>query len=213
MATFNKPWLAHYDDGVPLEIDIPELSLVDLFRDAVEEYGESIFTIYEGNELTYRQVDDPSDRVARFLLAQGLKKGDRVGILLPNTPAFVVSYYGILKAGGVVMALNPAYRSAEVKNQASESGIRFLILPTLTYEAIKPIQSETQIERVVIVGEEPGVSAPEDFTWEKMLLDFKDGDPADVPIKPDDPAVFQYSGGTIGTPKCVIGLHRNLDVI
>ncbi len=72
--------------------------------------------------MTYNTVDDLSDRMARFLLSQGLQKGDRVGIFLPNTPEFVISYYGTLKAGGVVMAINPAFRPSELKRQAAESG-------------------------------------------------------------------------------------------
>ena len=104
----NKPWLCHYDEGVPAEIDLPPLSLVDVFRNAVRDYGDATCLIYKDVSLTYKDVDELSDRIARFLLKQGLAKGERVGIFLPNTPEFVISYYGILKAGGVVMAINPA---------------------------------------------------------------------------------------------------------
>jgi len=129
MKRTDKPWISRYDEGVPAEIDIPDLTLVDLFRQAVKSRGDSTCIIYDAEEMTYQQVDDFSDRVARFLLANGLKKGERVGLLLPNTPAFVLSYYGILKAGGIVMALNPAYRPVEIERLASESGMRILILP------------------------------------------------------------------------------------
>lgn len=206
----NKPWLKHYDPGVPAEIEIPEISLVDLLDRAVQKYGDEICTIYAGEALTYKEVDERANRLARFLLDQGLQKGDRVGILLPNIPEFVISYYGILKAGGVVMALNPAYRQPEVKAQAEESGIRFLILPGFLYENIKPIQGETHIERLIVVGEEPIDMATEDLSCAQLLGEYGDGSPVDVPILPDDPAVFQYSGGTTGIPKCAIGLHRNL---
>lgn len=210
MMTLNKPWLNHYDAKVPVEIDIPDITLVDLFRQAVQDHGDLVCTIYGKDVRTYRQIDDLSNRVARFLLAKGIRKGERVGILLPNTPAFVCSYYGILKAGGVVMALNPAYRPTEVEKVASESGIRILILPDLLYEEIKIIQSKTTIESMVVVGGDMQNMAAEDISWDELIQNHASGDPVNIDVYPDDPAVFQYSGGTTGTPKCAIGLHRNL---
>lgn len=206
----KKPWLAQYDQGVPAEIDIPDQTLVDLLRIAVQNSSESICTIYQGETLTYQTIDDLSDRFARYLLSQGIQKGDRVGILLPNSPSFVISYYGILKAGGIVMALNPAYRPAEVKAQAIESGIRILILPEKVYPTIKSTMSTTQLYSFVVVGEISKALPPGDIAWDVMLALYAEGDPVEVRINPDDPAVFQYSGGTTGIPKCAIGLHRNL---
>ncbi len=205
-----KPWLSSYDEGVPVEIELPKISLVDLLREAVRDYGTAPCTICGDESLTYHQIDELSDGVARYLLNQGLQKGDRVGILLPNIPTFVASYYGILKAGGVVMALNPAYRPAEVANLAAESGIRWLILPDKVYESIKSIQNQTHIEAMVVVGTEPQTLAPGDISWKELLEAHIVGDAVKIAISPDDPAVFQYSGGTTGTPKCAIGLHRNL---
>lgn len=210
MTKINKPWLSWYDEGVPAEIDIPDLTLVDLFREAVSTHGDSTCTIYNRESLTYRQIDDLSDRAARFLLENGLQRGDRVGILLSNTPAFVISYFGILKAGGVVMALNPAYRRGEVQQLASESGIRFLILQDTVYKEIKPIQSTTSVERMVVDGTDVSVEDTDDLSWTDMLERYSVGKTPDISIMPDDPAVFQYSGGTTGTPKCAVGMHRNL---
>ena len=205
-----KPWLSQYDEGVPAQIDIPEISLVDLLRKTVEDSGESTCTIFEGDSLTYQAVDDLSDRVARYLLAQGLAKGDRVGILLPNSPAFVISFYGILKAGGVVMALNPAYRPAEVETQAVESGIQFLILSEEIYPSIKPIESKTELKAMVVVGGNGVGLSMGDISWQVLFETYAEGESVEVDVSPDDPAVFQYSGGTTGAPKCAIGLHRNL---
>jgi long-chain acyl-CoA synthetase len=206
----NKPWLNQYDAGVPAEMQIPDISLVALFKTAVREFGNATCTIYEDKMLTYNQVDDLSDRVARYLLAQGIGKGDRIGIMLPNSPAFVISFYGILKAGGVVMALNPAFRPAEIEKQAVESGIRILILSDGFLSAVKSVAPETDLVSLVVVdGDRPALSG-DDTTWEDLLADYIAGDPVGVDVSPDDPAVFQYSGGTTGTPKCAIGLHRNL---
>jgi long-chain acyl-CoA synthetase len=138
MSITNKPWLAHYDQGVPPGIDIPDISLVDLLEEAVEAYGNAACLTYAGRSMTYKQVSDQVRQIAAFFLEQGLKKGERVGIFLPNTPEFVISYYGILKAGGVVMALNPSYRTPELRAQAVDSDIQFLILPGFSYETVKP---------------------------------------------------------------------------
>ena len=111
MVEKMKPWLSHYDEGVPAKIDLPDVSLVDVFKDAVDRYRDATCLIFHDESITYSMVNDLSDRMARHLLKQGLRKGERVGIFLPNTPEFVISYYGILKAGGVVMAINPAFLS------------------------------------------------------------------------------------------------------
>jgi long-chain acyl-CoA synthetase len=210
MAFKNKPWLSHYDQGVPQEIVIPNISLVALFKSSVRNSSKSTCIIYQGRSFTYQEVDELSDRVARYLIKRGLKKGDRVGILLPNTPAFVISYYGILKAGGVVMAINPAFRPAEVEGQALESGIRFLILPDSVYHALSPLKEKTHLESMVVVGDQPADLQPGDLSWEAILEEYQEGEPPEIAVSPDDPAVFQYSGGTTGTSKCAIGLHRNL---
>jgi len=210
MNSHNRPWHAHYDEGVPNDIEIPEISLVDLFRRSALKYSDSECTIFNGEKLSYQQVDGLSDRIARFLVDQGISRGDRVGIYLPNSPEFVISYYGILKAGGVVMALNPAFKPAEVKKIAGESGVRFVILPAASYQTLKSIQSETQIERFILIGNSSTQTDESDLEWEQILDVYREGGPVEVKVSPDDPAVFQYSGGTTGTPKCAIGLHRNL---
>ncbi len=210
MRKTNKPWLKQYDQGVPAEIVIPDLTLVDLFKDAVATHSSSTCIITNQEKLSYLQIDDYSDRIARFLLEKGFKKGDRVGVLLLNSPAFVISYFGILKAGGVVMALNPAYRPNEIRKLAVESGIRILILQESAYQEIKPVQTETFIEMMVVVGRKSVHPNSDDLSWRDLLQRYSDGDPIETIVKHDDPAVFQYSGGTTGTPKCAIGLHRNL---
>ena len=206
----NKPWLAHYDEGVPKEINIPEISLIELFQMAVEEYEDEICTIFEDEYHTYKEIDHFSDCVCRYLLENGLEKGDRVGILLPNTTEFVISYYGILKAGGVVMALNPAYRVLEIESLAKESAIRFLVMPSNRYEEITTLQQRTAIESLIIVGSDASIGSKNEILWDQVLDEYGKQEKPQVDVSPGDPAIFQYSGGTTGTPKCAIGLHRNL---
>lgn len=210
MSEALKPWLRYYDPGVPEEINLPEISLVDILRNAATQYGEDICLICRDESLTYEEVHDLSGRVAKFFISQGLKKGERVGIFLPNSIEFVISYYGILKAGGVVMAVNPSFRPAELQTQAVESGIRFLILPEGAYHEIKAVQKETPIERLIVVGRGNEDIEADDLTWEGLMTKIANGPDVNIAVNPDDPAVFQYSGGTTGTPKCAVGSHRNL---
>jgi long-chain acyl-CoA synthetase len=205
-----KPWLSHYDPGVPSEIDIPKQSLVDLLQDAVKEFAPETCVIYEDQKWTYQEINEHSRKVAEYLQSKGLKKGDRVGILLGNTPEFVISYYGILKAGGVVMALNPAYRAAEIEKIALESDVRIVILGASNYAIGKEIQGNSGIESFIVVGEIEDALQSQDINWQDLLNGSGKKDLIPVDVFPDDPAVFQYSGGTTGTPKCAIGLHRNL---
>ncbi|QRN83908.1 long-chain fatty acid--CoA ligase [Chloroflexota bacterium] len=206
----DRPWLAHYDEGVPESIDVPEITLVDLLTQSVERFGSSTCIIHNGKEWTYDELDRESNQFAHVLLAQGLQKGERVGLFLPNTAEFVVGYYGILKAGGVVMALNPAYTPSEVQKLAEESGIRFLMLPAQSYPKLEPLRQATPIERFIVVDDASVNLVTGDISWAKVLESENPEAVTGVQIGPDDPAVFQYSGGTTGTPKCAVGLHRNL---
>ena len=205
-----KPWLVNYDSGVPAEIQIPYITLNELLRQSVEKNGERICIIAKGESLTYNELDDLSDRVAQYLISIGIKSGDRVGIMQPNTPQFVIGYYGILKAGGVVMAINPAFRPEEVQKLLIEGGVKALILPASLVEAVRTFQTQTLVRSLVVVGEELSSLPSEDVYWDEMLELFSAEDPVNQDVKPDDPAVYQYTGGTTGTPKCAIGRHYNL---
>lgn len=206
----TKPWINHYDPGVPAEIDIPEISLVDLFENAVRHYGDSICIIDGDKTLTYAQVDALSDRIALFLHSQGIQKGDRVGLLLPNTAEFVIGYLAILKIGAVVMAMNPAYRPAEIAQLADESGLKVLVIPAEQYDSIKTYSVLVDSASLLVVGDWEDQGDSQAVAWNAVLKDFSEGEKIFADVQPEDAAVFQYSGGTTGTPKCAIGLHRNL---
>ena len=210
MTNQNKPWLMHYDVGVPAELDLPDITLIDLLNQSVSLFGESTCIISGGEGHTYRQLRDLSDQIAQHLVSQGIRKGDRVGLLLPNIPAFVIGYFGILKAGAVVMALNPAFHIAEITSILAESEARIVILPENLYRDIKPLQKKLKIESFIVVNLAEARVAGDDISWEDLFRQIAGRGAVQVKVRGDDPAVFQYSGGTTGSPKCAIGLHRNL---
>ena len=227
----ERPWFKNYDKGVPQHIDYPEIPLHQLLEDAARTYPDAPCTIFKGASISYKEMDEITDRLAAGLADLGVRKGDRVGIFMPNTPQFVMAYFGILKAGGVVVASNFMYGPREIEHQANDSGMEVVIVMTNFYNKIKEVQDKTKIRSLVVTNiketlpsllsflftltkEKKGgfrVDLTEGDVWMKDLIEgHTPEDRPTVDIGPDDTAIFQYSGGTTGVPKAAIAMHRNL---
>lgn len=227
----QKPWLKHYDEGVPYHIDYPSIPLFALLEEAAQEYPEAPCTIFKGARISYREMNELADRLAGGLAELGVKKGDRVGIFIPNTPQFVIAYFAILKVGGVVVATNPLYSAREVEHQVNDAGIETMIVMSNFYNLVKQVQPKTKLRTLVVTNikealppilsflftltqeKQSGfrVQLAEGDVWFQDLIDrHQVEDRPKVDIRPDDVALFQYSGGTTGIPKGAIALHRNL---
>jgi long-chain acyl-CoA synthetase len=229
----NKPWLAHYDKGVPHTIEFPKAPLFHFLEESARKYPNRACTIFKGAVITYHEMNAITDRVAAALVDMGVKKGDRVGIFMPNTPQFVMAYYGILKAGGVVVATNPLYTAPEIEHQASDAGIEVMFVMTNFYNTIKKAQPNTKIKKLIVTNlketlppvmrllftlarEKKGGFRIEgglkegDVWFQDVLAKYKDAARPAVQIDPDDTALFQYSGGTTGVSKAAVAMHRNV---
>ena len=227
----ERPWFKNYDKGVPQHIDYPEIPLYQLLEDTARNYPDAPCTIFKGASISYKEIDEITDRLAAGLADLGVKKGDRVGIFMPNTPQFVMAYFGILKAGGVAVASNFMYGPREIEHQANDSGMEVMIVMTNFYNKIKEVQDKTKIRTLVVTNIKESLPSLLSFlftlTKEKkggFRVDLAEGDvwmkdlieghtPEDRPkvdVGPDDTAIFQYSGGTTGVPKAAIAMHRNL---
>jgi long-chain acyl-CoA synthetase len=222
----EKPWLKHYDPGVPEHLVYPSVPLYRFLEQAAEQYPEQICTRLEEAVVTYQQMEALTTRLAGGLVRWGVKPGERIGILLPNLPQFVAAFYAILKAGGVVVAINPSYKAREVESQINDSGVKALVVLDSAYDMMQPLVRRTSLERVLVTREEDARLVGEEFLKPNSDLNrprLADGDmyldqltrPAlgDIhlpPIGPEDNAIFQFTGGTTGIPKGAIGLHRNL---
>ena len=206
----KQPWLAYYDIGVPQHIDYPEKTLVNLFEDTAAVFPNKTCTIYDDNKLTYSRISVLSDKISNYLLNSGVRKGERVGILLPNIPEFIIAYYGILKVGGVVLALNPSSNHNELIQQINEVNVKRLFLEQKKYPSIVGDIEQTSIEGLIVAGDTTEKLRKNDI-YVKTIFKSKYNTPVikDI-VSPDDAAIFQYSGGTTGLPKCAIGTHRNL---
>lgn len=229
----DKPWLKHYDAHVPPQIDIPVHPLPDFLRRSAEKYPNHTAIIFKGNRISYKQLNELSDAVAASLYARGFKKGDRAVVYMPNSPQFIISYYGILKAGGIVIATNPLYTERELKHQLHDCGAETVFVMSLFYDLLKTVQrsGETNVKNVIVANIKtylpPHLRMLFTVAKERQeghKVDLRDGDTtlADfltvgkrspkptVELTADDMALLQYTGGTTGLSKGAIALHRNM---
>lgn len=229
----SKLWQRKYDKGVPATIEYPKAPLFHFLEDAAQKYPDRACTIFKGAVVTYKEMNAITDSIAAALADMGVKKGDRVGMFMPNTPQFVMAYFGILKAGGVVVATNPLYTAPEIEHQASDAGIEVMFVMTNFYKTIKKAQPNTKIKKLIVTNlketlppvlrvlftlakEKKGGfriegELGEGEIWMKDLLSKYKGAPRPaLEIGPDDTAMFQYSGGTTGVSKGAVALHRNV---
>ena len=159
----EKPWLSHYEEGVPAEVEIPDYPVTQNLINSAEKYPNNTATIFGnvveplGNALmdanmNYRSLLDLTYRFAAALQKSGVKKGDRVALYLPNCPQFVIAYYATLMAGGIVVPCNPAYVAREIKHQLNDSGAETIIVLSLMYPNVKKIRAETALKQVIVAN-------------------------------------------------------------
>lgn len=231
MNTTNKPaqpWLNSYDDEVNQHLSYPKLALHDLLDQSVNHHPNSTALIFRDKKIDYKDLWEYVCNFASGLVDLGIKKGDRVGLAVVNSPTFVIAFYGILKAGGVVVAINPIYKGSEFTFILDNSQIEAVICQDENFQLINGLQLVKKLrvvikssinldaERLALHKSSNGTSTlGDDQNHEEIYfinLALRKSERAVFPaIDPEkDAAVFQYSGGTTGTPKAAIGLHRNL---
>ena len=213
-----RPWRSHFDYWVRSELNYPRRSLIDILRVAAADVPDRPATVFYGAQLTYAEVKDRADRLATALARYGIKKGDRVGIMLPNCPQYLIAVFGILRLGAVVVNINPLYTPREVGVVAQDSAMRMLIvLDVLAHNALS-IREQTSLERIIITmgGEYTSAAAdcPPLAGTERLadlLASVTEPDLPRVDIDAEnDVAVLQYTGGTTGTPKGAMLTHYNI---
>jgi long-chain acyl-CoA synthetase len=227
----TRPWLKHYDKGVPETINYPPVPIFHFLEESAKKYPDQPCTIFKGAKITFREMDAITDQLAAALAGMGLKKGDRVGIFIPNTPQFVMVYFGILKAGGVVVAIDSRYTAPEIVHQANDAGVEIMFVMSNFYKTMKVAQPETKIKTLIVTNIKetlpPVLRALFTLAKEKkdgfrveletgdlwlpeLLAKYKPEDRPKLDISADDIALFQYSGGTTGVSKAAMAMHRNL---
>ena len=213
----DRPWLNHYDYWVPRHMTYPQRPLCDILDTVAIDLPERPATVFLGAVLTFRELKQRSDRLATALARLGIERGDRVGIMLPNCPQYVITTFAILRHGAIVVNINPTYTARELLTVAADSGIRFLVTLDILAPLALGIRTETSIERVIVTSlaeysERSGPAPDVDGTVSLAALidDVPTADVITCPARGDDVAVLQYTGGTTGTPKGAMLTHANI---
>ncbi|WP_214763770.1 AMP-binding protein [Exiguobacterium sp. s141] len=224
----NKPWLQDYPVDMPETIDYEVKPLYEALSRAASDYPDRTAVSFIGKELTFAEVDDAAKRLATMLQSKGLQKGDRVSLMLPNCPQYVISFYAVLYAGGTVVQTNPLYTEHELENLITDSGANILITLDLLYPKSLRVKQKTDIKTIITTSIADYLPFPKnklypikvkrenniviDTTGSVAFKDYKNFGPI-TPIAIDpkaDVAVLQYTGGTTGLPKGVMLSHFNL---
>ncbi|MBN1376273.1 MAG: AMP-binding protein [Dehalococcoidia bacterium] len=227
----DYPWFEHYDAGVPHTLEpYPDKTLFDDVADVARERPSHRMVWFKGRWMSYSEIDRLSDAMASGLAANGVKKGDRVAMLMPNSPNIVISQLAIWKAGGIAVPVNPLYSEAELEYALKECGAEVAVVLTAFYSIVKKIQPRTPLRLLVATGVKEYLS-PFMKTMFSLLMEKKQGQylekveqgdiwlqdlmkkhagdkRPDVKVSGDDTGLLLFSGGTTGLPKGVMLSHK-----
>ncbi|MFZ5590719.1 MAG: AMP-binding protein, partial [Bacillota bacterium] len=210
---FPRPYLKIYQDaGVEWDLKIEPRTLQSLLFESARKHPAKTALIFYGHQISYAQLAGAVQRAASVLYEMGLRKGDRLALMLPNCPDFIIAYYAVLSLGGIVVNTNPMYVEREIEHQVNDSGARMIITLQDLYFRVKNIRPHTPLEKVMLTGfSGKPASLPDDTLW---FPDFYAQDrpaPPAVEINPvEDIALLQYTGGTTGVSKGAMLTHYNL---
>jgi len=227
----NKPWHRHYDEGVlPTLQPYPRATLMDVVKETARDNPQHPALIFKGTTMSYGLMDTLSDAFASFLVDQGIKKGDRIALLLVNSPQAIITQLGIWKAGAIAVPLNPLYTRQELEHALTESGAKVAVVLTPFYNKVKSIQPHLSPGLVIATNIKEYLPFPtrllftlakEKREGHRISLEGKDmklkeilarhrGSSPNMAVYPEDPSLLLFTGGTTGIPKGALSNHRGL---
>jgi long-chain acyl-CoA synthetase len=236
----EKPWLKQYDEGMPVTIDYPRIPVDRLLADAAAKHPERPATIFGAMvgsrlmdaKLTYSQLDDAVNRLAAGLQQLGVKDGERVVIMLPNCPQFVIAAYATWRIGGIVVCCNPLYVAREIEHLVNDSGAETFVVMSQLYERVSSTRANTGLKRILVTnikeyfpgllrflftltkekkdGHKVDFSGDAETYWFQEIMRGSPARPTPVDIDPGKVSTLIYTGGTTGGPKGAQLTHRNL---
>ncbi|HET6370164.1 MAG TPA: long-chain fatty acid--CoA ligase, partial [Nitrospiria bacterium] len=227
----HRPWLKCYESGISESLDYPDHPLTTFLKKSSERYPDFPAMIFYGKGVTFHELEEMTDRFAAGLSRLGVKKGDRVAIMLPNIPQCVIAFYGALKVGAVLVMTNPLYVERELEFQLNDSGAETLITLDLFHPMVQKIRQKSPLMRIIVTRVNAylptvlkllyPIKAKLKKEWNPIefkppfhrFSDLAQEDPSGFVSSPssyDEVALLQYTGGTTGTPKGVMLTQRNL---
>ncbi len=220
MTVKERLWYKDYPEAVPQSLEYPDQPLPNFLKKSAEEYPEREAIYFMGKRITYRELMDDVHRMARALKELGVKQGERVSIMLANSPQAVISYYAVLMIGGVVVQTNPMYKERELEHLLVDSGAETIICLDLVYQQLEKVKPRKPLKRVIVTSIKDYLPFPKNWLYPlKLKMDgikpqipYGDGvfafpvimkkalpDPVEIEIASmDEVALLQYTGGTTG---------------
>jgi long-chain acyl-CoA synthetase len=229
----DRPWIRSYEAGVPPSLSYPDSTLGNVLAQTAQKFPDHTALLFYGKKISYGELDKLVNRFAQALVGLGVRKGDRVAIMLPNIPQMVIAYYGTLRSGAVAVPTNPLYHEHELEVQLKDSGAATLVAVDMFFPVITHVLNKTGVKNLILCGIKDylpfplnllyPIKARIDKQWVSVkrvppiydfmsLLSKARSSPVSADISPDDTALLQYTGGTTGVPKGAVLTHRNLVV-
>ncbi|MCG3117250.1 MAG: long-chain fatty acid--CoA ligase [Candidatus Manganitrophus sp. SA1] len=227
----DRPWLKFYEPSVPASLQYPLVPLHQLLIESTKKYPNQNAILFYGKGMTYRELDEETNRFAQALLKLGVRKGDRVAVMLPNVPQCVIAYYGALKIGAIVVMTNPLYVERELQIQLADSGAETIVALDFFYPRIEKAKQGSGLKNIILTSVRDKlpwllsllypIKAKKEGQWihiEKKppiydmmeIMRQASSNPPDVSVAETDLALLQYTGGTTGIPKGVMLSHKNM---
>jgi long-chain acyl-CoA synthetase len=227
----DKRWLNNYDKGVPKTLEpYPQKTLVDYVDEAVKEHPGYPMVLFKKRKMSYAEIQKLTDEFAAALAAKGVKKGDRVALIMPNVPQAIICRWGAWKIGAILVHLNPTYTDPELEHALKDCGAETVVVMTMFYNQFKKLQPRTRVKLVIATnikdylppllkvlftlakekkdGHRIELQAG-DFWLTDLIKEKAGAKRPDVKVLPGDDALLLFSGGTTGTPKGVVGTHHS----
>ena len=230
----ERPWLKFYEEHVPPNIDYPDKTLPQVLEETAARYPANTAMLFFDTKVSYAEFATAVDRFAAGLQKLGVKKGDRVALFMPNIPQYVISYYGALKAGAIVVPCNPLYVARELQHQVNDSGAETIVVMSSFYPIVERIRSDTSLKNVIVTsvkeyfpgllkflftlvkekkeGHRVDIKGIPSTYWFQDFLRGAPAKPQPVQVDLEDTACLLYTGGTTGVPKGAELSHKNIMV-
>lgn len=227
----QRRWHKHYPEGVPRQVSIPEVPLYRVLEASALRFPEAVALDFFDFTLSYERLVEQVDRLAASLQELGVQPGERVALMLPNSPQFVIAFFACNKIGAVNVPVNPLYTGLELRHQLADAGAETLIVLERLYPAFHEVRAHVPVRRLILTGMGDYLPFPKNLIYPlamrfrgewpeipedaqryrfKKLIEDSPGIPTPVFVKPSGTALLQYTGGTSGRPKGVMLSNRNI---